>query len=180
MKAAGITTWFQFTQGQCLFCHQGKKTMAKYAQTIFPFWPLFCRCFGYHFVSVWKIDSSSHANVALYFAQILKIFVRIMASFSALGMRRHPLHPHAIRLCLPLFRRPWARTSAWKPNTRVNDMFRYDLWLKLLLKRVLIQMVLQLGNGFIWIKLFNAITVKRKTLWSLLSIQKTYVPTGMV
>jgi len=25
MKAVGITTWFQFTQGQCLFCHQGQK-----------------------------------------------------------------------------------------------------------------------------------------------------------
>jgi len=25
MKAAGITTWFQFTPGQCLFCHQGQK-----------------------------------------------------------------------------------------------------------------------------------------------------------
>jgi len=25
MKAAGITTRFQFTQGQCLFCHQGQK-----------------------------------------------------------------------------------------------------------------------------------------------------------
>jgi len=29
MKAVGITTWFQFTQGQCLFCHQGQKRMAK-------------------------------------------------------------------------------------------------------------------------------------------------------
>jgi len=29
MKAAGTTTWFQFTQGQCLFCHQGQKRMAK-------------------------------------------------------------------------------------------------------------------------------------------------------
>jgi len=48
MKAAGITTGFQFTQGQCLFCHQGQKRMAKY-------WPLFCRWFGYYFASVWKI-----------------------------------------------------------------------------------------------------------------------------
>jgi len=31
-----------------------------------------------------------------------------------------------------------------------------------------------------WIKLFVAITVERKTLQSLLSIQKTYVPPGMV
>jgi len=29
MKAVGITTWYQFTQGHCLFCHQGKKRMAK-------------------------------------------------------------------------------------------------------------------------------------------------------
>ena len=38
-------------------------------------------------------------NVAAYFAQILKIFAQIMANFSALGMRPHPLHPHAVRLC---------------------------------------------------------------------------------
>jgi len=25
MKAAGITTWSQFIQGQCLFSHRGKK-----------------------------------------------------------------------------------------------------------------------------------------------------------
>jgi len=31
-----------------------------------------------------------------------------------------------------------------------------------------------------WIKLFIAITVERKTLYSLLSIQKAYVPAGMV
>jgi len=40
-------------------------------------------------------------NVAAYFAQMLKIFAQIMANFSALGMRPHPLHPHAVRL--------WAR-----------------------------------------------------------------------
>jgi len=34
MKAAGITTWFQFTQGQCLFCHQGQRRMV---ETILPF-----------------------------------------------------------------------------------------------------------------------------------------------
>jgi len=27
MKAVGITTWFQFTQGLCLFCHQEQKRM---------------------------------------------------------------------------------------------------------------------------------------------------------
>ena len=39
-------------------------------------------------------------NAAVYFAQILKIFARTMANFSALGMR---MHPHAIRLCLVAF-----------------------------------------------------------------------------
>jgi len=34
-------------------------------------------------------------NVAVYFAQILKNFARIMAKFSALGMQ---LHPHAVHL----------------------------------------------------------------------------------
>ena len=29
---------------------------------------------------------------------MLKIFARIMANFSVLGMRPHPLHPHAVRL----------------------------------------------------------------------------------
>jgi len=29
MKTVGIVTWFLFTQGQCLFCHQGQKRMAK-------------------------------------------------------------------------------------------------------------------------------------------------------
>jgi len=29
MKPAGFNPWFQFTQEQCLFCHQGQKGMAK-------------------------------------------------------------------------------------------------------------------------------------------------------
>jgi len=41
-----------------------------------------------------------HVNVAVYYAQMLKIFARIMANFSALGMRPHPLHPYAVRLCV--------------------------------------------------------------------------------
>jgi len=42
-----------------------------------------------------------NVNVAVYFAQMLKIFARTMANFSALGMRPHPLHPHAVCLsCL--------------------------------------------------------------------------------
>ena len=65
------------------------------------FWPLFCPWFGYYFGSVWGIDTTSlHVNVAVYFAQILKMFARIMANFSALGMRPQPLHPNAVRLCL--------------------------------------------------------------------------------
>jgi len=36
MKAVGITTSFQFTQGQCLYCHQGQKRMANSLR-------LFCR-----------------------------------------------------------------------------------------------------------------------------------------
>jgi len=39
-----------------------------------------------------------HVNVTILLAQILKIFARIMANFSALGMQPHPLHPHAVRL----------------------------------------------------------------------------------
>jgi len=45
-----------------------------------------------------------HVNVAVCFALILKIFAQIMANFSALGMRPHPLHPHAVRLCMYPFR----------------------------------------------------------------------------
>ena len=73
----------------------GAKTNGK----IVSFWLLFCRWFGYYFASVWKIDTSSlHVNVAIYFAQIFKIFSRIMGNFSALWMRPHLLHPHAVRL----------------------------------------------------------------------------------
>jgi len=78
MKAAGITTWLQFTQGQCLFCHQGLKRMA--------FWSLFCRWFSYYFASVWKIDTTSlHANVAVHFAQIFKIFAQKWPIFQRWG-----------------------------------------------------------------------------------------------
>jgi len=49
MKAVGITTWFQFTQEQYLFCHE----------IILPFWLLFCRWFGYYVALVWKIDTTS-------------------------------------------------------------------------------------------------------------------------
>jgi len=41
----------------------------------------------------WKIDTTSPVNVAVYFAQILKNFARIMASFSALGCDRIPCIP---------------------------------------------------------------------------------------
>jgi len=41
-----------------------------------------------------------HVNVGVYFSQILKIFAQIMANFSAFGMRPHPQHPYAVRLCL--------------------------------------------------------------------------------
>jgi len=41
MKAAGITTWFQFTQGQCRFCHEGQKEWKNSLR-------LFCR-FCHHF-----------------------------------------------------------------------------------------------------------------------------------
>jgi len=60
MKAAGITTWLQFTHS-VYFAIEGKKE--------WPFWPLFWRSFGYYFASVWKIDTTSlHVNVAVYFA----------------------------------------------------------------------------------------------------------------
>ena len=42
-------------------------------------------------------------NVAVYFAQIVKIFARMMANFSAWGLWPHALHPRAARL--------WARVS---------------------------------------------------------------------
>ena len=62
---------------------------------------IFYGWFGYYFPSVWKVDTNSlHVNVAVYFAQMLKIFARIMANFSALGMWPHPLHPHAVCLWL--------------------------------------------------------------------------------
>ena len=55
MKTAGISTWFQFTQGQRLFCRQGQKILV----SILPFRPLFFRWFGCYFASVWKIDTTS-------------------------------------------------------------------------------------------------------------------------
>jgi len=55
----GFITWFRFTQGQCLFCHQGQKGMAKLSVVILPFCLLFCRWFGYYFALVWKIDTTS-------------------------------------------------------------------------------------------------------------------------
>jgi len=67
---------------------------------------LFCR-FGHYFAVDLVITlplfgkqtlPHLHVNVAVYFAQILKIFARIMANFSVLGMRPHPLHLHAVRL----------------------------------------------------------------------------------
>jgi len=95
----GLTTWFQVLQGQCLFCHQGQKI-----------WSLFCCWFGYYFASVWKIDTTSiHVNVAVYFAQILKFFARIIANFSALGMRTHPLHTHAVRIWFQV----WLSCCSW-------------------------------------------------------------------
>jgi len=39
MKAVGITTWFQFTQGHWLFCHQGQKVLAVILPLI---WLLLC------------------------------------------------------------------------------------------------------------------------------------------
>jgi len=42
------------------------------------------------------IQPHLHVDVAVYFAQILKFFARIMVNFSVLGMRPHP---HVVRLC---------------------------------------------------------------------------------
>jgi len=39
-----------------------------------------------------------NVNVAVEFAQIFKNFAQKMANFPSLGMRPHPLHPHAVRL----------------------------------------------------------------------------------
>ena len=60
---------------------------------IFPLiWLLLC-------LSLENRHSHLHVNVAVYFAQLLRIFAQIMANFSALGMRPHSLHPHAVCLC---------------------------------------------------------------------------------
>jgi len=37
----------------------GAKRMAKWSQTILPFWLLFCCWFGYYLALVWKIDTTS-------------------------------------------------------------------------------------------------------------------------
>jgi len=77
----------------------GAKKNGKIVSDYFANLRLFCRWFGCYFASFWKIDTTSlHVNVAVYFAQIFKIFARIKANFSALGMRPHPLRPHAVRL----------------------------------------------------------------------------------
>ena len=96
MNVVRVTTWFQFTQGQCLFCHQGRKEWQNRFR-------LFCR-FG-HYCAVDLVIilpqfgkftlPHLHVNVAVYFAQILKVFARIMANFSALG--RQPLS------CIPMY-----------------------------------------------------------------------------
>jgi len=52
MKAVGITTWFQFTQAQCLFCQQGQKEWQNSLR-------LFCRWFGHYFALFGKIDTTS-------------------------------------------------------------------------------------------------------------------------
>jgi len=98
MKTVGITTWFQFTQEQCLFCHEWQKKWQNCLR-------LFCR-FGYYFavdlvsfcLSLEETLPHLHVKIAVHFAQILKIFAQIIANFSALGMRPHPLHPLARRL----------------------------------------------------------------------------------
>jgi len=72
---------------------------------------LFCRFNHYFAVDLVMIMpylgkqtlSHLHVNAAIYFAQMLKIFARKMANFSALGMRPHPLHCHTIRLCTSSF-----------------------------------------------------------------------------
>jgi len=75
MKAVGITTWFQFTQGQCLFYHHDQKRKSKKRT----FWLLFYRWFGYYFALVWKIDTTSLT------CECSCILCPNMANFSALG-----------------------------------------------------------------------------------------------
>jgi len=48
MKAVSITTRFQFTQGQCLFCYQGQKEWQHSLR-------IFCHWFGHYFAFVGKI-----------------------------------------------------------------------------------------------------------------------------
>ena len=94
MKAAGITTWFQFTQGQCLFCHGGEKEWQNSLR-------LFCR-FGHYFVVDLVIILRQfgkymlphlHVYVTVYFAQILKILPEQWPIFQHWGCDRIPCIP---------------------------------------------------------------------------------------
>jgi len=54
MKAAGIATWFQFTQWQCQFCHQGQKRMVVWDYFAVSL-RLFCRFVHYFAVDLFTI-----------------------------------------------------------------------------------------------------------------------------
>jgi len=58
-------------------------------------------------------------NVAVNFAQMLKIFAQILANFPAFGMQPHHLHPHVIGLCLPLkvFLSLWKGEVMWRGDS---------------------------------------------------------------
>ena len=87
-KAVAITTWFQFSQGQFLFHCQGQKEWQNSLR-------LFCR-FGHYFALVGKIDTTPlTCECSCILCPNVENLARIMANFSALGMRPHP---HAVRL----------------------------------------------------------------------------------
>jgi len=72
--------------------------------------------FSHYFASVGNIDNTSltcECDCVAYFAQMLKIFAQIMANFSALEMRPHPL-PYA-----------YARRLECKSRFQSNDLGRY-------------------------------------------------------
>jgi len=79
-----------------------------------------------------KTRPHSHVNTAVYFAQILKIFARIMANFSALGMRPHPVHPHAVRLCFHLLQIVCFFSFSWfQLQTKQNQPTSYYYFIKI-------------------------------------------------
>jgi len=81
-------------KGIVLFAIRGKKNgkiVSDYFSVLTIILPLICLLLC---LSLENRHSHLNVNVAVYFAQILRIFAQIMANFSALGMQLHPM-PYA-------------------------------------------------------------------------------------